>query len=56
MWPRQGFEGSVKYPRFVKGLPGSPVRGREGLAALASYHHGLYSHPWPCMHINSGRA
>ena len=33
---RQGFERSVKYPRFEAGLPASPVRGREGLAALVS--------------------
>ena len=36
VWARQGFERSVKYPRFEAGLPASPVRGREGLAALVS--------------------
>ena len=30
---------SVKCPKFEKGLPASPVRGREGLAALATKYH-----------------
>ena len=33
---RQGFEWSVNYPKFETGLPASPVRGREGLAMLAT--------------------
>ena len=38
VWARQGFEGSVKYPQFEKGMPASPVRGREGMAALATFY------------------
>ena len=35
VWACQGFKRSVKNPRFEAGLPARPVRGREGLAALA---------------------
>ena len=46
VWARQAFEWSGNYPHFESGLSASPVRGREGLAALVTPPREVLTQPW----------